>query len=332
MPLQKLQFKPGVDRENTNYTSEGGWYEIDKVRFRSGTPQKIGGWVLNSPYSTTDYTYFYQGVARSIINWASLSSENLIGVGTHVRYYIQYGSIYYNITPLASTQTGLSNPFTTVSGSTQVTVSDTAHGAQSNDFVVFSGATAVGGISATTLNQFQGFQITSVVDLNTYIITVPSAATSSATGGGTVTAKYEITSGLPVYTLGNGWGAGVWNGPNVGAATTSLTYTSGTPVPNVLLNASSTTINVVSTTGFPAAGSILIDSELITYSGVTATSFTGCTRGTSETTAAVHAQRQVAPFSEGRDPPSVVWFLENTPLFPRLSFNDSLIATENGET
>jgi len=297
MPLQKLQFQPGVDRENTNYRSEGGWYDIDKVRFRSGTPQKMGGWILNSPYSTTDYTYFYQGVARSLVNWASLSSENLIGVGTHVRYYIQYGSIYYNVTPLASTQTGLSNPFTTVNGSTQVTVADTAHGAQTNDFVIFSGASAVGGIAANTLNQFQGFQITSVVDLNTYIITVPSAATSSTTGGGTVTAKYEITAGLPVYTLGNGWGAGVWNGPNIGAATTSLTYTSGTPVPNVLLNSSSTTINVVSTTGFPAAGSILIDAELITYSGVTATSFTGCTRGTSQTTAATHAQRQVAPFS-----------------------------------
>jgi hypothetical protein len=296
--LQKLQFKAGVDRENTNYTSEGGWYDIDKVRFRSGTPQKIGGWVLNAPYSTTDYTYFYQGVARSIINWTSLSSENLIGVGTHVRYYIQYGSVYYNITPLASTQAGLTNPFATVNGSTKITVTDTAHGAQTNDFVVFSGATAVGGIAATTLNQAQGFQITSAIDLNSYIITVPSAATSTATGGGTVTAKYEITSGLPVYTLGNGWGAGVWNGPIISATvTTSLTYTSGTPVPNVLLNSSSTTINVVSTTGFPATGSILIDAELITYTGVTATTFTGCTRGTSQTTAATHAQRQVAPFS-----------------------------------
>lgn len=297
MALQKLQFQPGVDLENTNYASEGGWYDIDKVRFRSGAPQKIGGWVLNSQYSTTDYTYFYQGVARSIINWSSLSSENLIGVGTHVRYYVQYGSVYYNVTPLASTQAGLSNPFTTASGSTQVTVVDTAHGAQTNDFVVFSGATAVGGIPATTLNQLQGFQISSVIDLNTYIITASSAASSTATGGGTVTAKYEITAGLPVYTLGNGWGAGVWNGPNVGTTSTRLTYTSGTPVPNVLLNSSSTTINVASTTGFSAAGSILIDAELITYTGVTATSFTGCTRGTSQTTAATHAQRQVAPFS-----------------------------------
>jgi hypothetical protein len=295
--LQKLQFRPGVDRENTNYTNEGGWYDIDKVRFRSGTPQKIGGWILNSQYSTTDYNYFYQGVARSIINWASLSSENLIGVGTHVRYYIQYGSTYHNVTPLASTQAGLTNPFTTAAGSTQVTVADTAHGAKTNDFVIFTGATAVGGIPATTLNQFQGFQITSVTDLNSYVITVPTAATSSATGGGTVTAQYEITAGLPVYTLGNGWGAGVWNGPILSSTiTTNLTYTSGTPVPNVLLNASSTTINVVSTTGFPSTGSILIDAELITYSGVTSTTFTGCTRGTSGTTAANHAQREVAPF------------------------------------
>ena len=295
MPLQKLAFRPGVNLENTNYTNEGGWYQMDKVRFRSGTPEKIGGWILASQYdvdpaSGNYYSYNYQGVCRDLVNWASLSGENLVGVGTHLRYYILYGSIYRNITPYRSATNALTNPFTTVEDDPVVTVADTAHGASVGDFVVFSGASAVGGIAANTINSTVGYQVVAVIDLDTYTVDFGTPATSSTSGGGSVNAAYEISVGLPVYTLGNGWGAGKWNGSILGSASTTLTVTSGTGVTgNVYLNATATTINVTSTAAFPAAGTIQIEWEIITYSGKTSTSFTGCTRGAEGSTASFHA-------------------------------------------
>lgn len=288
--LQKLQFRPGVNREGTNYSNEGGWFECDKVRFRSGFPEKIGGWTQATP------GFNYLGVCRSMVNWVDLINNNLIGVGTHLKYYINRGLGAYNdITPIRAIQTGLSNPFTTVTGDRLIKVTDAAHGAEAGDFVTFSGATGFNGVSASSLNA--EFQITSVIDTNNYNITLPStvtAPTGSGAGGGTVTAAYQIATGLPAYTVGNGWGAGVWNGANVdGSYNTTLTYTSGT-TPWVLLNASSTTINVVSTTNFPASGTLLIDAEIITYSGKTSTSFTGCVRGTNGSAAAIHAYRPTA--------------------------------------
>lgn len=180
MPLQKLQFKPGVNRETTNYSSEGGWYDCDKIRFRSGSPQKIGGWIKQG-------TGTYQGICRDIANWSTLSGENLIGVGTHLRYFINYGSIFYNITPWRDapfTYTLGSNPFATSAGSKTVIVTATAHSAQPNDFVIFSGATGpIGGVAAAEFNRTSGYQIT-FIDDNTYSIELDEPATSTATGGG----------------------------------------------------------------------------------------------------------------------------------------------------
>jgi len=298
MPLQKLTFRPGVNLENTNYTNEGGWYDMDKVRFRSGTPQKIGGWLLAGSYTVDPansnyYLYNYQGVCRDLVNWASLSGENLVGVGTHLRYYLFYGGIYRNITPYRAPTNPLTNPFTTVDGSSVVTVADTAHGASPSDFVIFSGSTAVGGIAAATINSTVGYQVRTVIDLNTFTVDFGTVATSAATGGGaSVNAAFEISAGLPVYTLGNGWGAGPWNGSRLGAAATTLTYTSGAR--NVYLDAASTTINVTSTAAFPSTGAIQIEWEIITYTGKTATSFTGCTRGTNGSIASSHAIQPTA--------------------------------------
>lgn len=293
MPLQKIQFKPGIDRENTNYANEGGWYDMDKVRFRSGTPQKIGGWVPKAKYSTTNYDLFYQGVARSIINWVSLENEDLIGVGTNLRYYVLYGGIYYNITPIRLTKE-LTDPFNTSAGSMQVTVDHTGHGAAINDFVIYSGTNSVGGISGSVFNDPVGFQVVKVLDVDTYVIDVGVAATTTATGGGTVTAKYEIQTGAVAYTYGTGWGAPVWNGAFVNDIYSDLAYTSGSG-DGVLLDDTSTEINVVDTLNFTATGTILIDAELITYTGVTSTSFTGCTRGTGDTMAAYHVKRELSP-------------------------------------
>jgi hypothetical protein len=197
MPLQKLAFKPGVNRENSRYTSEGGWYECDKVRFRQGTPEKIGGWERIS--SST-----FLGVCRRLFAWVTLTGERLLGLGTNLKYYIEKGGSYYDITPLRAT-VSLTNPFTTVSGSAVVTVADAAGGYIDGDFVTFSGGSAVGGLTITG-----EFQITKDTSANTYTITFTSAASSSATGGGSVTAKYQINTGPETWAPLNGWGAGTW--------------------------------------------------------------------------------------------------------------------------
>ena len=196
MPLSKILFKPGINRENTRYTTEGGWYDGDKVRFRQGTPEKIGGWARRS--SST-----FLGVCRSLWNWVTLGGNNLIGVGTNLKFYISQGGNYYDATPLRDTET-LTNPFTTTAGSPIVEVADAAGGYIDGDFVTFSGAAAVGGL---TLNG--EFQITYDTG-STYTITAASNASSSATGGGTVTAAYQINVGPAFQSPLTGWGAGGW--------------------------------------------------------------------------------------------------------------------------
>ena len=211
-----------------------------------------------------------------MINWVDLNSNNLIGLGTHLKYYINRAlGNYYDITPLAYSSTGLSSPFATVSGSQIVTVTDASYSPIVNQFVTFSGATGFNGLTAAELNT--EFQITRITGVNTYEITLPAGVTPNATGsgGGTVDADYQLEPGLPANAIGNGFGTGVWNGANVSNLyNATLTYTSGA-TPWVLLNASSTTINVNDTTGFPASGTLIIDAEIITYSGKTGTSFTG---------------------------------------------------------
>jgi hypothetical protein len=204
MPLAKLQFRPGINKETTSYGNEGGWTSCDKVRFRSGYPAKIGGWVNQSP------TYTFKGVARTLINWVSFIGENLLGVGTSQKYYVEKGGQYKDITPVVSTAS-LTDPFATTSGSRNVTVTDTAHGQEVGNFVVFSGATTVGGITAAALNDLEGYEIVAVPTANTYVIVVPTAASSTTTGGGSVTATYLLPPGPAVsFAIGDGWGASPW--------------------------------------------------------------------------------------------------------------------------
>jgi hypothetical protein len=204
MPLSKILFKPGINRENTRYTTEGGWYEGDKVRFRQGTPEKIGGWQRVSSET-------FLGVCRSLWNWVTLSFENLVGVGTNLKFYIERGGAYNDITPIRDTVV-LTNPFTATTGSPIITVADTAHGCVTGDFVTYSGATGLGGnISATVLNKEH--QI-AVVDADVYTITVGVNAnatdTAGSPGGGTVTAAYQINVGPAFEIPLEGWGAGAW--------------------------------------------------------------------------------------------------------------------------
>ena len=196
MPLQKIQLKPGVNREGTRYAREGGYYESDNVRFRQGTPEKIGGWVRISANT-------FQGVCRSLWNWVTFGFQNLIGVGTNLKFYILNGGTYYDITPTQTVHT-LTNPFATVNGSTTVTVTDATGGFINNDFVTFTGATAVGGLTISGEYQITTSSSTS------YTVTAASAATSTTTGGGTVYAVYQINTG-PAYAVPqSGWGSGTW--------------------------------------------------------------------------------------------------------------------------
>lgn len=190
MPLVKTLYKPGVNRENTRYTTEGGWFVSDKVRFRQGTPEKIGGWARIS--SNT-----FIGTCRSLWNWITLTANNLMGVGTSAKYYIEKGGVYFDITPIRQYNytTTLTNPFDTTSGSDDVTVNDTAHGAQVGDLVYFTGASAVGGFTASQINTRH--VIATVVNANSYTIVLDTNATSTVTGGGgTVTAEYYINAKL----------------------------------------------------------------------------------------------------------------------------------------
>jgi hypothetical protein len=207
MPLKKILLKPGVNKENTRYTNENGWYVSDKVRFRQGTPEKIGGWSRISDDS-------FLGICRNLWNWVTLGFLNLMGLGTNLKYYIEQDGVYYDITPIRETVT-LTNPFTATLNSSTITVTDTAHGCLTGDFVTFSGGgvTGLGGnVTASVLKQ--EFQVT-VSGPNVYTISIaPVVANatdvSGSPGGGTVTAAYQINNGPAIQVPLTGWGSGFY--------------------------------------------------------------------------------------------------------------------------
>lgn len=224
MPLSKLQFKPGVNREVTAYTNEGGWFDIDYVRFQKGFPEKIGGWQKRSSNS-------FLGTCRALHPWVSLNLDQYLGVGTHLKYYIDEGGYYNDVTPIRATTAAGDVTFAATNGSSTITVSDTAHGAVVNDFVTFSGAVSLGGnITADVLNQ--EYYVTEVIDDDSYTIvartagtsiaditvdgqlsptTVSASASDTGSGGSSVVGAYQINTGLNVGISGAGWGAGTWS-------------------------------------------------------------------------------------------------------------------------
>jgi hypothetical protein len=287
--LQKLQFRPGVNREGTTLANEGGWFDCDKIRFRSGFPEKLGGWVQDSGHAEATLqppVGNYWGVCRSMWNWNSLQGANYLSLGTNLKYYIQIGSggNFYDITPLRGTpQVVASNAFTTTTTSpTTVTVNAPAHGAQNGDFVTISGVGgAINGIPAASLNQ--EFQIT-YLNPNQYNIVLATGAATSAGTTGAATFTYQITTGLATYTVATGWGAGAWGGVVSGSVASTL---------NGAINSSATTITLTSGTSFTTSGTIVIDGESITYSGKSTNDLTGCVRGANGTTAAAHSSGAV---------------------------------------
>ena len=222
MPLTKLTFRPGINKETTSYSNEGGWFDSDKVRFRAGFPEKIGGWLKKASSAIL-------GSARALHNWSSLDNNTLIGIGTHLKYYLLIGQTFFDITPIRTTVTGEAT-FAATNGSSTITVTDTGHGAVLNDFVTFTSAASLGGnITAAVLNQ--EYQIASVPDNNTYTIQARTAGTTiasitttsglnptlvtasgsdSGNGGGSTVAAYQLNVGIDVSMPGVGWGAGSW--------------------------------------------------------------------------------------------------------------------------
>ena len=222
MPLMKLQFRPGINREVSSYTNEGGWHDCSNVRFQKGFPEKIGGWQKRSFES-------YLGTCRSLHPWVTLDQDQFIGVGTHLKFYIEQGGAFNDITPLRTTTSAGAITFSATDGSSRIVVTNTAHGAVVNDFVSFSGAVSLGGnITADVLNQ--EYQVAEVVDANTYYIDarlqasltaitengqlVPTLVVANASdtgnGGASVVGVYQITVGLDTQVGGAGWGAGGW--------------------------------------------------------------------------------------------------------------------------
>jgi len=372
MPLTKLQFKPGVNREATTLSNEGGWYDCNNIRFRSGYPEKIGGWVTDTGAESTyqialtpaadtnlptlappsnSVTFVgsisgtiltvtsitsgtininqiitgtgvqpntriiggsgfiwtvsvsqtvtsttmtstnvnppsFWGVCRNLIAWLNLTGQNLLGLGTNLKYYIQngIGGTFYDITPIRNGTAGnpsfkvLSKTGSAGVGSTVLTVTDASNGAQANDFVTFSGITATSDtyITSTILNA--EFQVLAILDSNSYTISIPvcasTAALSSITLTGTSASWYQIITGSSIYTQALGWGAGGWGGFN-GTGSTATTLSTAITTTTAI-----STITVASTTGFSTSypGVIWIDDEGFTYTGVTSTTFTGVTR------------------------------------------------------
>ena len=270
MPLMKLQFRPGINQETTRYMNEGGWYDCDKVRFRYGVAEKIGGWTR---YSATTF----EGICRKMHNWVALDASNYLALGTHLKLYIEEGTNYNDITPDRKSSTLSSGSLSATSGSAVVTITDNGHGAITNDYVTITNATTFAGIPADDLNKEH---IITRIDGNTFTITVATTATSTATGGGTPTLTYQINTGLSTITGGTGWGASTWDGETADDVTTTL---------NGAITNSATTITLTDASSFPSAGQVRIGTELINYTGKSGNNLTTCTRGVESTTAAAHS-------------------------------------------
>ena len=287
MPLTALKFKPGINRESTSYANEGGWFSCDKIRFRFGSAEKIGGW-----QSYSDNTFL--GTCRALFSWVALDGTKYLGVGTNLKYYIADGGAYNDVTPVRAITSAGDVTFAATNTSTTITVTDAAHGAVLNDFVTFSGAATLGGtVTATVLNAEH--QITSIVNNDSYTIAVSTAANGSDTGNGgsSVVGTYQINTGLDTNFFGTGWGAGVWNGINTNEGTSTL---------NGALTNSATSVVVTSNSALGATqnvGDIIsVAGELMLVGNISSNTLT-VTRGHGGTTAVAHASGELVRLVKG---------------------------------
>lgn len=274
MAFVPLKFKPGIISDVTPYSNEGGFVDSDKVRFRLGTPEKIGGW---SKYTVSTI----EGNARRLHNWIALDGSDFMGIGTELKYYIEEGQTLSDITPIRSTTSAGDITFAAANGSAIITVTDPAHGANVNDFVTFSGSASLGGnFTAAVINK--EYKITELVSSNTYTVTASLAANGSdtANGGSSVVGTYQLNTGLNTTVGGTGWGAGQFSGTTSSALSTTL---------NEALDNSETAIDVIDETGMNTDGDvILVDQELMLITATADDNTMTVTRGHSGTTAVAH--------------------------------------------
>jgi hypothetical protein len=219
MPLQTIEFKPGIDKESTDYAAKGGWVDGNLIRFRKGRVEKVGGWNKLG-------TSYFLGIARALHSWISLGGTRFLGLGTTFKYYIEEGESYNDVTPIRATTAAGDVTFSATDGSSTITVTDTAHGAVSNDFVTFSDAVTLGGnITAEVLNQ--EYQISLVTSLNAYEIVakdtsgneVTANSSDTGNGGSAVVGEYQINVGLDTFVNSSGWGVGTWGAGGWGSST-----------------------------------------------------------------------------------------------------------------
>ena len=279
MPLKKIPLKAGFNKQDTATAAEGQWIDGDFVRFRYGYPEKIGGWQQETSSRLA-------GAAREILTWTALDGNRYAAIGTNKCLFIYYEGTFFDITPLDTALTSCTLASTTAS--TTVTVTKASHGLIAGDYLIFSSVSLAGGGVTTftsanfTTNPFE--VISATTDTFTVTMPVAEAGTGMSGGGSTITTNPYVIIGAAFQTVGYGWGTNVFGGQTLGFIQNQL---------NGAINNSVTTITVDSTTGFAATGTILIDSELITYTGLTGTTFTGCVRGANGTTAASHTDNTI---------------------------------------
>jgi len=307
MPLNKITFKPGVNRETTSYGDENGWFDSDLIRFRKGRPEKMGGWTR-----LTSQTI--EGVGRSLHTWSTLDNSNLMGLGTESKFYIENGGGYNDITPIRSTVTLGSNPLKTGgAGSGILTVTAPAHGAVNGDFVTFSGSSAVDSIGAAAINREH--EIT-LIDSNSFTVTTTGSAGSGSTAGGgsSVIAAYQINTGLGTVVSGNGWGAGLYGGISSFYSQTTLAtgindsitsaivltsasdFETAATTTSADLTATSASIPVANSSGFPSKGTVKIGSEFIRYTTNASNALSDLTRASDGSTAATSSSGDAVTF------------------------------------
>ena len=308
MPYQNIALRPGIVRETTSYANEGGWFDCDMVRFRYGVPEKLGGW---EKYSANSFL----GTCRALHNWILLDGSNVLGLGTNLKYYIEKGLTFYDVTPVRRTASLTAAALVTTNTEETIRVTDAGHGAQAEDFVTYTGLSAVNGVPAADLNIEH--QITQVVDSNVYVITVASAATSTGAGSGgdAFTAKYQVNVGPSTSSGGTGWGAGLWGGQILGGAATTLNgaISSTSSTSNITLTSSTgfssatTTLNgnitdisdsivLADASSFPDEGTFSVGSEIIRYRTVSGNTLSDLARGSYGTAPAAHSSGAAATY------------------------------------
>ena len=315
MPLNLISIRPGYNKQITDTAAEGQYVDGDFVRFRSGLPEKIGGWERIT-------TNTLCGVIRAQHQWTDLDGRVYACLASLRTLNIYYQGAFYDITPLEAAQTGAT--FDTTNGSAIVTVNLTGHLLQQGDLFTFTSVTPPTGAGYTTGNfEDQTFEVTSRLSANEFTITMAANATADNTADGAATINRYVKVGPIGQAQGYGWGTDLWGGES------SLE----TPL-NGAINNSVTTITLTSTTGFPTSGSVQIDSEIISYTGISSNDLTGCTRGSQSTTPASHSDGAAvvaltgwgdASLANGADIEPGNWSLDN--------FGQILIATIfNGRT